>query len=368
MLARVHGVEGSAGGEDPAYLAGLSAAVSAALDYGFAGIEGGEERAGPTPTALLGRARQAAHAGVSLDVLLRRYFVGYTLLGDFLIQAAEDDGIAWRGFDLQRVWRAEATLFDRLIAAISAEYAREAGGRLRNGEQRRTERVKMLLAGELVDADDLQYEFDTWHIGAIAAGPGAALALRDLAAKLDRRLLLVRPEGGTIWAWMGGQRKVMAEEALGTATTGWPVEVSLALGETARGLSGWRQTHRQARAAAPIALRLPPSLVRYTDVALLASALQDDVLADSLEESYLAPLADERDGGAALRETLCAYFAAGRNVSCAAAALEVSRQTVNTRLRAIEQKIGRPLDACTAEMETALRLRGYGLHSTAYAA
>lgn len=107
----------------------------------------------------------------------------------------------------------------------------------------------------------------------------------------------------------------------------------------------------------PIALRQSPGLVRYTDVALLASALRDDTLAGSLEGLYLAPLAEERDGGAALRRTLRAYFMAGRNVSSAAAALGVSRQTVNSRLRAIEERIGRPLDACTAELETALRLR-----------
>ena len=53
---------------------------------------------------------------------------------------------------------------------------------------------------------------------------------------------------------------------------------------------------------------------------------------------------------------MSAYLAAGRNISSAASALKVDRQTVRTRLRTIEEKIGRSLDECGAEMEIALRL------------
>ena len=102
--------------------------------------------------------------------------------------------------------------------------------------------------------------------------------------------------------------------------------------------------------------------VRYADVALLASALGDDVLASSLHELYLAPLEGERDGGAALRRTLRAYFAAGRNVSSAAATLGITRQTVSAHLRAIEERIEDSLDNCAAETETALRLRELNGH------
>jgi DNA-binding PucR family transcriptional regulator len=135
-----------------------------------------------------------------------------------------------------------------------------------------------------------------------------------------------------------------------------PPGVSLAIGEPGESLSGWRLTHQQARAALPIALRSPEGLVRYADVALLASTLQDDLLSTSLRQLYLVPLEQERDGGETLRETLRAYFAAERNVSSAAAALGVSRQAVNSRLRTIEEKLGRPLGGCAAELETALSM------------
>ena len=96
--------------------------------------------------------------------------------------------------------------------------------------------------------------------------------------------------------------------------------------------------------------------MRYSGVALLASALQDELLRAALRDLYLAPLEAERDGGAALRQTLRAYFAAERNVSSAAEMLGVNRNTVASRLRVIETTLGRSLGTCATELEVALRL------------
>jgi DNA-binding PucR family transcriptional regulator len=139
-----------------------------------------------------------------------------------------------------------------------------------------------------------------------------------------------------------------------------PAGLFLALGEQGTGVEGWRLSHRQAKAAMAVAQRGLGRVVRYADVALLASALRDDVLASSLRDIYLAPLGNERDGGATLRETLRAYFASGRNVSSAAAKLGVTRQTVSIRLRIVEERIDRSLNSCAAETEVALRLRDLG--------
>jgi len=348
ILARINSVDGSADG--------LPTAVAAAVGSGFAVIEAGEGGSKSIPTALLVQARYAARNGVNLDIVLRRYFAGYTLLGDFIRQEAEAGGLL-ESAAYHRLVRAQAALFDRVIVAVSDEYSQESGRQLRTAEHGRVERVRKILAGELVDAIGLDYEFDNWHVGAVATGPGASQAIRGLASLLDRRLLLVRPGEETVWVWFGGRRRVAAEEVACLAAAKWPAEVALTIGEPGRGVSGWRLTHRQALAALPVAMRGSQSLVRYADVALLASVLRDDVLSSSLSELYLAPLARERDGGVALRRTLDAYFSAARNVSSAAAALGVSRQTVNSRLRAIEERIGRPLDSCAAELETVLRLR-----------
>jgi DNA-binding PucR family transcriptional regulator len=97
-------------------------------------------------------------------------------------------------------------------------------------------------------------------------------------------------------------------------------------------------------------------LTRYSDVLLLASALQDDLLVASLRETYLVPLEGLPNGDTAVREVLRAYFAAGHNVKSAAAALGIDRATVRRRLRSIEQRLCRQIQTCQPELELALRL------------
>jgi hypothetical protein len=358
-LTRIHAVSELPRSGGPEYAEGLRAAVTAAIDYGLAGIERGEQSAPPIPDVLLSQARLAARSGVSLDTVLRRYFAGHALLGDFLIEEAER-GEQPQGPALKCLSRSLAAISDRLLAAVSKAYTEEAERHPEGTEQRRSERVERLLAGEPLDASDLDYDFDGHHLAAIAAGQGAQEAIRELAKALDCRLLLVSRREGTAWAWLGARRSVDHDELWLHVSSRWTPQIALALGEPARGLGGWRFTHQQARAALPIALRGPQPFVRYADVALLASILQDDVLSTSLRQLYLEPLRRERDGGGVARETLRAYFAAGRNVSSAAAALEVKRHTVTNRLRAIEATIGRPLGDCAAELEAALRVEDLG--------
>jgi hypothetical protein len=348
-LTRVHSISDPDEGADPEYSEGLRAAVSVAVAYGIEAIERSEDHPPPMPTALLSQARLAARHGVRLEVVLRRYLVGYTLLGDFLIEESEW-GAPLNGASLKRLLRILAALLDRLIAAVSEEYAREAKARPASSEQRRAERVQRLLAGELA------YEFDGWHLGVVASGLGAAPAVGELAVALDCRHLVVRRDEVTVWAWFGGRRQTDAEEIERHLSEDWPAQVSLAIGEPGRAFAGWRLTHQQAKATLPIALESSSCLVRYADVALLASIKQDEVLAASLRLLYLVPLATASDGGAALRETLRAYLAAGRNVSSAAAILGVGRRTVTNRIRTVEERIGRPFDECAVELQMALQL------------
>jgi hypothetical protein len=355
-LTRVYGISDPAEVEDPNYTTGLREAVAAALEYGLAAIEGPATWA-PVPVQLLFQARYAARSGVSLDTVLRRYFAGFSLLGDFIVQEANAK-IAIPAAELQRAMRGEAAVFDRLVVSVAEEYMRESESRHhRSAEENRAAQVRMLLDGEMVDAPELGYDLDAWHIGAIAIGPGARDAMRDVAKRLDRRPLVVCVGQGTVWGWLGGKRKLASNEVLRLAESRWPAAAILALGEPGLGIEGWHLTHRQARAALPIASRGSRRLVGYAEVALLASALGDEVLASSLRDAFLAPLESYRDRGATARETLDAYFVAGRNISSAAAALGVSRKTVSSRLHSIEDRLGRSLHRCGAELETALRLR-----------
>ncbi len=355
VLARVSAISDSQEVADPTYSEGLELAVLAALEYGLAGVETGGEGLPPIPDVLLSQARLAARNGVSLDTVLRRYFAGYALLGDVLIEELEDRK-SFGEFELKGLLRAQAALFDRLLAAVGEEHARETRRVADSPEWRRAEQIERLLNGEPLQTAELDYDFAAHHLGVIAAGLEAEEVIRRLAKQLDCRLLLVPRGEGPVWGWLGSRRPVDPERMERHVSEHPPDGAFLAAGEPAMGIAGWRLTHRQARAVLPIALRGRQALVRYVEEALLASVLQDDVLTSSLRQLYLSPLVAERDGGQAFRATLRAYFAADRNVSSAAAALGVSRQTVVNRLRAIEERIRRPLSHCAAEVEAALRL------------
>jgi hypothetical protein len=352
VLTRIYAVSDPAEVADPEYAEGLRATVTAALDYGLLGVLRGGDRALPIPAPLLAQARLAARNGISLDMVLRRYFAGQALLSDFLIEEAERNGALGRAL-LQRLVRAQATLFERLVTAVSDEHHRESDGRFSN-ERRAAERIERLLAGELLDTSQVAYDFEGHHLGAIASGADPLEGIRELANGLDCLLLSVRRGESMAWAWLGGRRPIDPLD-LCRAAAALSTEVSLAIGEPAQGLAGWRLTHQQARAAMPVALRSPECVTRYSDVALLSSILRDDLLATSLRELYLAPLERERDGGEALKETLRAYFAAERNVSSTASILGVSRRTVTNRIRTIEDRLGLSLGACLPEVEAALR-------------
>jgi AcrR family transcriptional regulator len=145
IFARVRGdAFDRAGEQDAEYLAGLHAAVAAALEYVLTGIELGEEGVGQVPTVALEQARRAARVGVGLDTVLRRYVVGLAILEDSMMREAEQEEdwvprIGSRGLGpadwipptpsaLREVLARMSALVDRLITAVSRAYGEEIEG------------------------------------------------------------------------------------------------------------------------------------------------------------------------------------------------------------------------------------------------
>jgi hypothetical protein len=352
---RVYAISDPREVSDPAYLEGLKEAVGAAVEHRLEVLEAGERQPPAVPEVLLAQARLDARDGVPLDTVLRRYFAGNSHFGDFLVEEAERAEVPRS--TLQRLLAEQSTQGDRLIAAVSAEHARAMADRPSSPAERRRRSVKALLDGELVDPSELGYDLDAHHLALMARGERAGELMRTLADDLGRPLLLVQREEEPKWAgWLGGRHPVSPEEAVRALRDRVPAGVFVTVGEPAAGLAGWRFSHFQAKAALPIAERRGEPVVRYADVAVLAAIARDDLLAASLRELYLVPLAQMKDGGRVARETLRAYFEAERNVSSAAAALGVDRHTVRNRLQAVEELLGRALKGSLADLEIALRL------------
>jgi PucR C-terminal helix-turn-helix domain/GGDEF-like domain len=355
VATRVYAISDPHEVADPAYLEGLNAALAAAVDYRLAVLEVGERRAPAVPEVLLAQARLDARDGIALETVLRRYFAGNSLVGDFLAEEAERAEVG--SSELRRLLAEQATLGDRLIEAVSAEHARESASRPSSAAERRRELVKSLLAGELVDHSELGYDLDGHHLALMARGQGAEKLMRALAERVDRRLLIVQREEEPRWAcWLGGRAPLDPAEAVAALRDLAPSGVFVSLGEPGEELGGWRFSHRQAKAALPVAERRGEPVLRYGDVAVLAAIGRDDLLETSLRRLYLEPLERGREGGKVARETLRAYFEAERNISSTAAALGVDRRTVRNRIGAIEELLGRPLRGSLADLEIALRL------------
>ncbi|HEY3960464.1 MAG TPA: helix-turn-helix domain-containing protein [Solirubrobacteraceae bacterium] len=345
------------------YQAGMRAAVLAVFDYSLEGIKGGPEWSGSIPTEAAAQAHRAARYGVSLGTILRRYVAGHGRLGEFVGEEAALSGLSNDVSVLQHLRRTQEMLLERITAAIEREYEQELDRVGRSPQQHRMEMVKRLLSGDVVDPSelaDLNYEFNApWHLGLIATGIKIDEALRKLNARVGHKLLRVSRDDETVWAWLGGLRKLSVadvEQLLSANGTG----VLLAIGEPGRGIHGWRQTHLEAQIALPVALRKPKRLTRCADVLPEAAVLQNEAMVRLLIKTYLVPLNSLRKNGETARETLRAYFTHERKVSCAATALKVARRTVENRLHEIENVLGRPLHTCLAGLEIALRLEELG--------
>jgi PucR C-terminal helix-turn-helix domain/GGDEF-like domain len=277
-----------------------------------------------------------------------------------VLQEVERSGLAGRSTSVRDVLKTLGALLDHFTASVTGEYQQERERAANSPELRRTERVQRLLAGGRVESRELGYELDAWHLGLIAMGGRARQTVQGLAAGLGQELLSVARSEETVWAWLGGKQRPASGDIERQLSARESAGFLLAIGEPGRGIDGWRLTHRQAQAAMAVALREPKRVTRFADVGLLAAVLRDEELAGSLVNLHLSLLGDHRNGGSVSRETLRAYLAAGNNAATAAAALGVVRQTVERRIRTIEQRIGRPVRACHAELEVALRLEELG--------
>ena len=303
-------------------------------------------------------ARYSARLGVPLHYVLQQYRLGHAIQWEAwfeLVEEAEPDPDARREL-LERGSRFFFEYADRMCRFATEHYTDERERSVRSAEQRRVHLVREVLDGREVAADALGYRLDgVEHLGVIAWGPEAAEAVRELARSLDRTLLLVGAGEETWWAWLSARPGTAANLARVRVRPG----ARLAIGAPVAGVEGFRRTHRQARAAHLAAVRGEAPVVRFEDIALEAVASADR----SAAREFVAMELRGIDGGdvrsTRLRETLTSWFACGQNAAATAAKLGVHEQTVAQRLRAVEERIGRPVASRRAELETALRLQRY---------
>jgi hypothetical protein len=359
IFERVSGAGfGHAGEHDAEYVAGLRAAVAAAVELSLLALQH-QEPPRQIPAVAIEQARRAARMGINLDTVLRRYIAGQALLADFIMEEVSRSSFSGDEASLHHQLRETQTpLLEQFTAGVIEAYTTEVDRVGRSPQQRRVELVQALLGGAWigeVDAGELDYPLDGWHIGMIATGCAGPEFVRSVTAALGCEHLVVERGKRARWVWFGRRRKFTVAD-IKRLSIERPLKLSLASGEPRKGLDGWRLTHQEAQAAQMVALRRPSGLTRCSDVLLEAAVMQNEALADSLIETFLVPLDGVGYRGRAARDTLLAYFESKRNVSSTANRLGVARNTVESRLREIEERLGRQLHMCSAQLEVALRL------------
>lgn len=359
VLAKIQPLADPVAGMDLAYAAGLRSAVAETVRYGIEGIEKGSEWPLPMPPAAARQARRAAREGVTLDLVLRRYATGNKTLEEFIVVEAEDIPSRVLG----QILSDQAPRVDRLLELVAGEYKDEYERARRSPTRKKTERIIRLARSDSpVSPVDLDYDFDIWHVGLILRGPNAELAARTCAERLGYRSLHAARDSETDWAWLSSRHQPAPRKLEGFLAESLPLEVSIAMGEPRPGLAGWRLTHREAQMALQAMLQSPQRIVRGRNVILRVGVTRDDTLVRSLLDGYLTPL--KRHANAEkLLEALRAYLATGGNAAAAAAAIGVTRHTVQRRIRAVEETLGRPFNSCQAELHVALQIDELDTHS-----
>lgn len=246
-----------------------------------------------------------------------------------------------------------ALRLDEVAESVLLDYLPESKAALSTDRQTVTT-VRDLLASESLNCKLPDYDLDCWHVGLIITGLQKEQTASLTATKCS--LLCVPSANGALWAWLGGEQGRVVSAASGLDRVQWPPNVSLSVGRVQQGARGWRITHNEAKAAAPIATRSKRTVTHCAECIIETAILQNTLLANALLETYLGPLDELRIGQTTARETLQAYFDAGQNMQATAHKLGVDRRTVWHRLDKISQRFNQPLDCRRAELQIALRV------------
>lgn len=318
------------------------------------------------------------HRRYPLSLLLRTYRLGHAALWDTwreVLESVEPDA----QIRLEAVEHSAPVLFD-FIEAVTGEvvhaYESEAAEWLRSMDAIRADVVASLLAdGDVSQAaaeNVLLYRLDTWHLGLVIAaaedaGPeaetpdGFAERAFTFAEPIPR--LSLRVNSRLVWLWFGGTPDVLgdlAERIIELRIRSQ--DLTIAMGEPAFGLAGFRETYDQAlhaRRVAALVRRPLRHVARFRTLAIPAMATAEPSLVRWFTRRTLGSLGGDDDESARLRATLAVYFEEGESQKHTAQRLGIHANTVTYRLRQCEAKLGYAPSSKRLELELALSLAPY---------
>lgn len=306
---------------------------------------------------------EVARRHLGLPVLLAVYRRAQEAAWDFatgVVRDAPDDVdhealLIW-------LWSRAGDWFSASVDQSVLLHQEEAIRIQQHGDAQRHEAVVRVLEGRAEDPSALSSVLDGYpvssgtHLAFIAraitadAIPQLESALSRVAASVpSSRLVIVRPGGRELWAWLPAS----GSGSLPGAGLD-PDAVRVTVGGPAAGIEGFVEAFGDARSALTVALapgRREP-VTAYADVAPLTMLAADPRAAERFTRRTLRGLADPAAGK--LRETVRAVLCADGGAETVAAALSVHKNTVRYRLGQAERLLGLPVRPAARDLLLAL--------------
>lgn len=260
---------------------------------------------------------------------------------------------------ISRTARDVTMCWSNFISRLTDEYGRQRTAWVQSRQGQLAHHVRGLLQGGDVDVADLSrtlgYDVSGRHTACIlwfeGIDPDLArhIDLAGLANELARASgspsvpLLLTSASRFTDLWLADCEVPISDVVHGI---NWPATVRIAAGRPARGVAGFRLSHREARAAAELARQSPTlgRVVRYDDVELVSLLASDRERARVFVQRVLGPIGTTGARSQELRDTLAAWIDSDGSVAGTSQALYVHRNTVSYRLRQLDELLGEQRD------------------------
>lgn len=359
--------------DEPAIRADLLALARESVRSFFAALPHDQWREPDVPVAAMEFTRMLARQGYDLAVLLKVYRLGQVEFWNSVMDVAERDigDVAMRMRVLTVMWQRLSLWIEAIVNHQVTLYQEERERWLRGALAQRSEMIASIIAGEEVDPQRagqvLAHEMGRHHTAlALWADDDAAVAdtsarletlAAELAAALGARRVLTTASGARgLWAWIGTDEPpdlgVLSACAELTCAEG----VRVAFGRPGRGLSGFREGHREALAAQRIAVAgaRRALVTSYAEVEVASLLSGDEAAMRRLVERELAGVLAGDASTVRLRQTALAFLSSGSNARVAAERLGTHKNTVLYRIRRVEELLGHPIEERRLQLELAL--------------
>lgn len=252
---------------------------------------------------------------------------------------------------------------EMISGQVSAEYRDEEERLSREGSLARAAYIQRALTDEDFDvmsgSRDLGYDLAGHHVALVLSrhndahnsAPLDSIA-RALATELtSRAALIVRVDLDTTLCWVPLQERR-------TITTP-KIPVLIGQGKSASGLSGFRQSYREACEAVRVArLAGAPggTVTHFDDIELAALCSADAESCRAYMSNMLGPLAEDGVETQRLRATLQEFFALNCNFRATAVRMGIHHNTVRYRIERAGALLGRVPEDDRLRLELALHL------------